>query len=262
MTGFYLYDNQNSHSPERDNRLRFWGYSSRTKSIQGLVIHTAEALDQKLSDGDQTAENVARYLATTDRPASAHVVIDTDSTVELLPDDAVAFHCKGANSNSLGVEIAYKAHLWESDTNREDLLLRNTAAWCAAKALQFDIPVRRVGAIEWKRGEKGFIDHASMDPARRTDPGPKFPWALFLSLVKSNVAALAAPDSTRKPASANEEQANSAPLIRPPSRPAVESLQKSLTAIGFPIVADGLLGPKTLSAMDSALKFLKTVYPA
>ena len=96
---YYLLDYEKPNAKLRSNGKKGQYYPTRSQPIQGIVVHTAE--------GGTKAVNIARYLSTTDRTASAHVVIDDKEIVDLVPDDYTAFHSRGSNSKSLGLEIAY-----------------------------------------------------------------------------------------------------------------------------------------------------------
>lgn len=170
---FYLLEHENEFGGQRANGKYGWYYPTRSQPIRGIVVHTAESMD---------ALGVAQYLATIDRAAAAHVVVDTDVTVPLLPDETTAFHAVGGNSAGLGIEIAYKAALWGTQSVAEEMLLIRSAAWCGLHARLHDIPVRRITVEEWEGGGRGFISHAELDPANRTDPGPDFPWDRFMAL--------------------------------------------------------------------------------
>jgi N-acetyl-anhydromuramyl-L-alanine amidase AmpD len=173
---YYLVDNENPNAKVRGNGKRGQYYSSRSKPIQGIVVHTAE--------GGTKAINIAKYLSKTDRTASAHVVIDDQEIVDLVPDDYTAFHCRGSNSKSLGLEIAYFAAKWGEDPIYEEACIALSASWCAEKAALYDIPMERVTIEEWNAGKKGFISHAECDPGRRTDPGANFDWDKFFAYMK------------------------------------------------------------------------------
>jgi len=173
---FYLVENENPNAKMRDNGKKGHYYSTRSKAIQGIVVHTAE--------GGTQASNIAQYLSTTDRTASAHVVIDDKEIVDLVPDDYTAFHCRGQNSKSLGLEIAYFADKWGDDPVYEEAVIALSASWCAEKSELYDIPMEKVSKKEWDAGKKGFISHAECDPDRRTDPGENFDWEKFFSYMK------------------------------------------------------------------------------
>ena len=172
----YLVENENPNAKLRSNGKRGQYYPTRSKQIQGIVVHTAE--------GGKKAVNIAKYLSTTPRTASAHVVIDDNVIVELVPDDFTAFHCRGSNSKSLGLEIAYFAAKWGEDPVFEEAVIALSASWCAQKAEMYNIPMERVTIDEWNAGKKGFISHAECDPGRRTDPGKNFDWDKFFSYMK------------------------------------------------------------------------------
>lgn len=171
---YYLIENENNHGKLRKNGKHGWYYANRKKGIQGIVIHTAEGAP---------AENVAKYFTFNTRPASAHAVVDESVIINLLPDTSVAFHVKGNNSKTLGLEIAYWAHKWGENLQLEDMLLNNAAKWCRKKALEYDIPIVRLNKNSWAKGQKGLIAHSDLDPSRRTDPGDEFPWDKFLSYI-------------------------------------------------------------------------------
>ena len=176
---FYLIDNENKQAKERPNGKWGWYYTSMKQPIQGIVVHTTE--------GGTKAVDFAKYLTKTPRPASAHVVIDDIDIVDLLPDDHTAFHCRGSNSKSLGLEIAYFAAKWGEDPAYERACMELSAKWCAEKCKLYDIPVRKVTKTEWDAGVKGFISHAENDPLRRTDPGANFDWILFMKMIQNNL---------------------------------------------------------------------------
>jgi len=176
---YYLLENENPNAKLRDNGKQGNYYPTRSKDIQGIVVHTAE--------GGRSAVGIAKYLSTTDRTASAHVVIDDKEIVELVPDDFTAFHCRGSNSKSLGLEIAYFADKWGEDPVYEEAVIALSASWCAEKADAHNIPMERVTIDEWNAGKKGFISHAECDPSRRTDPGANFDWDKFFAYMKGMV---------------------------------------------------------------------------
>lgn len=181
---YYLYDHPNSNAPERANGGRFWGYPTRrgTAQIQALMVHTPEVLED-WTGGDDSAEAVARYFATTTRPASTHYTVDADSVVACLPPEAEAFQCGGKrpdgvayNSLLWGAEIGYRATSWGTHPDRDAQIIRHAATVYAPIATANGIPLRVLTRAEFDAGHRGFVAHATLDPTRRTDPGPAFPW--------------------------------------------------------------------------------------
>lgn len=235
---FYLIDNENFQSKERPNGKWGWYYTSMKHPIQGIVVHTAE--------GGRNAENIAKYLAKTPRPASAHVVIDDKNIVDLLPDDYTAFHCRGSNSKSLGLEIAYHAADWGKDPDYELAVMKLSAKWCAEKAKLYDIPVKKVTKTEWDAGVKGFISHAENDPARRTDPGANFDWIGFMKMIQNELGPQPTKiyDFSQVPSWDGNEIKVTSPMMRSDQ---IKLLQEKL-GIG----ADGIYGNGSANAVKAA----------
>lgn len=171
---YYLVENENKNAPTRKNGKNGWYDSSRTKSIQGIVIQTAEG---------SPAQSVANYYSHNIKPESSHVVVDESNIIELLPDNYTAFHLKEYDSTTLSMTIAYWAHKWGENLQLEDLLLNNAAKWCRKKVLEYNIPLKKITKENWHRSQKGFIGPSDLEPYKRTDPGDEFPWDKFLSYV-------------------------------------------------------------------------------
>ncbi len=182
---FYLYENQNPNAPIRSNGLRFWGQPQRrTPAPQIIVVHTAENLPD-FTPPDTGAESIARYFATTSRPVSTQSVTDSDSTIRLLPDEAVAYQVRNYNTISWGIEIATQAAKWRDiPAWHREALMRRAAAECARVATRYDIPVTFLTRAQVDAGVRGFTGHTNLDPTRRTDPGfTPAQWQQFLTYV-------------------------------------------------------------------------------
>ena len=175
---FYLLENENKQAEVRPNGKMGWYYPEMKYPIQGIVVHTAE--------GGRNANIIAKYLAKNPRPASAHVVIDNKNTVDLLPDDHTAFHSRGSDSKSLGLQIAYHASDWGKDPEYEKACMELSAKWCAEKAKLHDIPLRKVTKNEWDAGVRGFIsgfeDIDTINPVKNN-----FDWILFMKMIQNEI---------------------------------------------------------------------------
>lgn len=163
---------------------------SGPRTVRVIVIHSMEAPEK----GD-TAENVSRFFQTTDRPASAHLCIDSDSVVRCVRDDDVAFAAPGANADGVHLELAGFARQTEPEwLDAFGVLMLERAAVIAAQyCLKYDIPVRRLTNQELADGQtRGIVSHAQVSEVFKksdhTDPGDGFPWAFFLERVARNQA--------------------------------------------------------------------------
>lgn len=190
VTTFLLSERDNPHSAVRANGVRFWGYPQRQQPVTCVVLHTTENNPTPTS-----ALNVARWQATSaPSPSSYHVIVDSDSVVRTLPDEATAFHTVGLNSRSLGLSFATRASLWGRHPSWDRPALLRAAwvasVWCRA----YGIPARWVTLDEAQRGVPGFIRHSTADPSRRSDPGPNFPDVLFFDLVRQNLSVSQTPE--------------------------------------------------------------------
>lgn len=184
--GFYLLDHPNPHGPNY--------YTTRRGKILAYVIHITAGLEDLDTVDDHSAENTARYAATTDRSVSWHRGSDTDSGLELLPTEFTAFQVVGYNSTTIGHEISKKSPDWRPVAKTWIEKTLDQAARLAGPALKkHGIPIRHATKAELDlqiaRGAAGqpvgLIGHAPLDPTRRLDPGivgplDTFPWSGFL----------------------------------------------------------------------------------
>lgn len=161
-------------------------HRGRTSFIRVIVIHDMESAERL-----DTAEAVARYFQTTDRDVSAHVCADADSRVRCVHDVDTAWTAPGANHDGLQLEMAGFASQgvggWADAYSQR--MLREQAApqvrdWCQL----WTIPMRRLTDAQLAAGEKGIVGHDQVSRVYKrsthTDPGPTFPWAQFIALVR------------------------------------------------------------------------------
>lgn len=171
---WYLLAHENRHAAMRENGKRGHYHPARALPIRGVVVHAGES---------RSAVAIADHLANVAKPASAHVAVDPEGWVNLLPDAAEAFHARRANREALSMVFAYPADDWGTDPAAEEDLLRLGAAWCRSRAHTHEIPLRRLTLAEWKAGEAGLIAHSDIDPGSGGDPGDGFPWDRFLAMI-------------------------------------------------------------------------------
>lgn len=181
MSGFYLLD--------RDTARKSY-YTSRHGSILAVVMHVTAGLQGRPAGADSSAEQTAKYAATTDRAVSWHSGSDTDSHLQLLPDSFTAFHCQGYNSRTIGHEISKRDVSWaDEDPLWVTKTLEQAVASLRGRVKALGIPPRWASKAELDRAiatngpPVGFVDHSALDPDRRQDPGRDFPRNRFLSLL-------------------------------------------------------------------------------
>lgn len=158
------------------------------KKIDLIVIH-----DMEYPERPNGAEWCADFFAGANAPkASAHYCVDNDSIVQCVKDEDVAWHAPGANNNGIGIEHAGYAsqsrEQWTDDYSMAEL--RVSAQLTAALAKKYDIPIVKLSPEELNAGARGFCGHVDATNAfsggkGHTDPGPNFPWDLYIDLVRS-----------------------------------------------------------------------------
>ena len=141
-----------------------------------VVLHTGENATDMIGV-DSGAENVARYLSTRTTYGSYHRLVDSDSTVPVLPWEYEAYHCIYTNNHSVGISAGIQLRHWDvMPKDRRDAILRNMAEAAAdyarwlVRERGIEIPARWLTREEALAGKPGFIEHGRTDPWRRSDP--------------------------------------------------------------------------------------------
>src|SRR5205085_12004456 len=136
---YYLLERQNPHAPRQGNGRRGW-YHDRTQPVRGIAVATVEP---------HTAGAAASELATGEAAASAHVVVDVDGALDLLPDDVVARHRPEHDEATLVMLLAGL----DADPATDEIVLGHAGRWAEAKMQEFGIPAGLVTADEFAAGQ-------------------------------------------------------------------------------------------------------------
>jgi N-acetyl-anhydromuramyl-L-alanine amidase AmpD len=170
----------------------------RRAQVSLVVMHSAET-----SERPETAEALGAYFADPKRlnnagelvpvTASAHYSVDSNSIVQSVKEEDVAFHvrARGVNDMSIGVELAGRA----SQSREEWLDTYGKAMLPLAANLvrgiceRHQIPLERSDALGLRSGKPGITSHVDIRDAfsedTHYDPGPGFPWDVFMDLVRA-----------------------------------------------------------------------------
>jgi N-acetylmuramoyl-L-alanine amidase len=139
------------------------GERNNGREVDMIVLHYT---------GMPDVEGALARLCTAGTDVSAHyIVLEDGRIVQCVPESKRAWHAgvsywageEDVNSCSIGIEIVNRGHDW----GYPDFPLRQIAAviaLCRGIMLRRNVPSHRV------------LAHSDVAPARKKDPGEKFPW--------------------------------------------------------------------------------------
>jgi AmpD protein len=150
-----------------------WG-GRRTNRPDKIVVH---AMGEYIEQGGR---DFSAWQWLNRLQLSAHALVTPSGiVVECRDTDERAYHAKGYNRNSLGVEIlvpgvhTYGTFLEAMKTDWVTIAAWDAAVACVGKwAKEFDIP------------QNAIHRHSDLSPGRKFDPGTGFEWERFLTEVQ------------------------------------------------------------------------------
>lgn len=174
MSGHFLVDHPNPVCPQ-------WRTPRRAPLSGTVGVHTCEGVMDNVGV-DTGAENVASWISTRSDYGSYHVIVDSDSTVDCVPDDYEAWHIAesdafgaGMNSHSWGVSAACRTVDWNPDDpwTQATILRMGQAVAAFWRRNGFD-PLdpnicRFLTRDEAKRRTPGLVLHGVVQPGDRSD---------------------------------------------------------------------------------------------
>lgn len=159
-----------------------------------IILHTDEsAYDyaaKRIRDLGWSAKRLAEYQQSPSAGGSYTGAGDRDGLTCRIAEDGSVTWSTGNLGNSLGINFCFAgstAHYTRAQWLERDAQLRAGARVVAYWAAKYNIPVRKLQPGDMKARRKGIGGH---DDARELgstthwDPGPGFPWDVFLDLVK------------------------------------------------------------------------------
>jgi N-acetyl-anhydromuramyl-L-alanine amidase AmpD len=159
--------------------------SASGRAIDVVVVHTMEIRERK-----DAAEICARWFATPVSNVSAHYCVDSDTVIQCVREKDIAWHARGGNATSIGVELAGFARQTTDDWEDaySTAVLRRAATVVADVCRRNRVPVRWLAAADLRARRRGITGHAEVSRAYEKsdhwDPGPGFPVEQFLALVR------------------------------------------------------------------------------
>lgn len=163
-------------------------------SITVVVIHDTEGVTGPLG-----AEATAAYFHSPAATAGTQLVVDDDSTQRCIDDLVIPAGVPPLNTHGLHIEqsghAAWSTGEWLAHESMIDRCAFKVAQWCA----KFAIPAVWLEVADLKAAPgfpqpspKGITSHANVTLAwgqsTHTDPGPNYPYDLFMQKVKDFLA--------------------------------------------------------------------------
>lgn len=167
-------------------------YLRKTRpTVDNIVLHCIEC-----PEASTRAETTAEWMAGPAAPmASAHYFVDSDSVVQGVSDDFIAYHAPGLNQRGIGIEHAgYARQTREEWLDAFGVRMLALSVQLTARLCQrWNIPATYVRAAQLQLRGRGITTHrevtAAFGKSDHTDPGPNFPIAWYVERVAALLVA-------------------------------------------------------------------------
>lgn len=160
-------------------------FSATNGAITRVVIH-----DMEYPETPQGAEWCCDFFAGSGAPkASAHYEVDNNSVAQSVRESQRAWHAP-PNNGSIGIEHAgYSAQARKDWLDAYSLAeLKISAKLTADICKRHNLPIVKLSVADLKAGKEGICGHLDVSNAWHQtdhgDPGPNFPWDLYIQWVK------------------------------------------------------------------------------
>ncbi|MGL6065854.1 MAG: N-acetylmuramoyl-L-alanine amidase [Cetobacterium sp.] len=166
-------------SPKYSVNTSKYKSKSYNERVRFVILHYT-ALNDERSITALTKNNVSSHYLVTQKIE--------DSVYSLVPDTKRAWHAgvsyfdgyKNLNDNSIGIEIS---NLGYSSANKQNTSnLKKGIVDTSMFYMYNDAQIFKIGMLlkelttKYKINPKYILGHSDISPARKFDPGPKFPW--------------------------------------------------------------------------------------
>lgn len=181
----------NSDPVDADWSQKFgFGNPRSTNGMLGICIHTTE------NPIGSPAEGVANYQINTET-GSYHVLVDntTNDNINSIrenTDDWMTWSA-GPKGNQIALHLSFVAYArcTRAEWLAADRMLNEGADAVAYWVKRYGFPAVKINGADLLAGRRGIFGHADVSAAWRevdhTDPGPNFPWDVFLAKVKERL---------------------------------------------------------------------------
>ncbi len=170
--------------------------SGRASALTHIVLHTTE--DTSAQGSLNTLTDPVRQLANSagvleDAQVSSHYVVAEGGVYQLVADENTAWHARGNNANTIGIEVVGRADSPGTWTPAKVQRLGELVGWLAS---EYGIPLEYREDATAPAAPRGIVSHGALDPLRRHDPGVWFPWSDVRAIAAGDASASSGPGAS------------------------------------------------------------------